>query len=1049
MQQKTQLSLRLSSAIHLMSIVTIFGYIFVSAHLPAQVPFPNSIPFHEETIQDYLHPQLGSQNSAGFVKFSVPVDENGVLGSYFAHPKNFEFHADFLTTTDQFFGLTPLEIDNLALNAENRKVLLGNFILRKPSPSDSNFPSLPWDIDIQLISYDPLTPDLVKEVIDQFERVSGDSIGLIRYLPVTEQETYVRDNLDAFRSFGIEIVPKDSHRDVVCYSPGWTVGTVKIIEASDLPQAIAQNSIGKNDILVMDKAPREVPLVGGIITSTASSPLSHAALLSQMNQTPFFYQKDAISDPYWQQLAASGDRMFLKAKGGSDDPCDVRVRDSRHVNSQEIEELSQFRRPPTLDFDDANRRIEGVIDLDGRSYKHRLVIGAKAASLAELRRIISENTVDQGMAIGIGAYHKFLDTAKSEDGRTLRAVLTPLLERVYAEGDDPQSVELLLADIRKLIKKASIDPGQSQEILTSLKAKWPAGTRLKLRSSSNIEDHPLFNGAGLYDSKGVCLGDDDQPTEATSLCEGRTKLDPVLKDLKKVWASLYTHRAHIARAHYGIKDAALGMGVLVHPSFQGELARGVILSSYTQNGGSSPEDSIQALISGFPGENLTVVNPEPGKIPELMRVTSNRTTLVTATSELPVGRHILNEDEYVTLRKLVAKAHMRFSRIFGKNPKTASFDLEWKLMPYGNGRKLIIKQIRPVPEPSLSRNFIGRGSQLIGLRQGSFCPIPGESSDALAKVQSFYRIKASVGYHSVPLSANSISNPFETLQIDLGNGNWKSIDLPESVAVNSRDWREYHFSVASQRRVELSFPVSHPDLPKGLRLSWIINQKRPIQLSESDQLENNFALLDPVKVFSEAEMTLRIDNQFPTSYVAIKEGQACDAEAHQLFQAGQIDQIAGQARETKEVSVTLEAIDFDRPISLEIHGRTGNSSEFQDKTAYVLLESAVISGILHRPIYVSDSTRMVYAGGHHNFSDAIAIDLWAADLTALERQELMDKQIRYLVMPYGPDQFGGSIRTEFQASTVSHDGSITPLGIWKATRGGLTGFGRGGVIPRR
>ena len=85
----------------------------------------------------------------------------------------------------------------------------------------------------------------------------------------------------------------------------------------------------------------------------------------------------------------------------------------------------------------------------------------------------------------------------------------------------------MLDDLRDDIEDAD-SPQWIVDALTEMHASFPARTSLRYRSSTNNEDLPGFNGAGLYDSK------TQDPEE--------TEEDGIDKSLKGVFASLWTFR---------------------------------------------------------------------------------------------------------------------------------------------------------------------------------------------------------------------------------------------------------------------------------------------------------------------------------------------------------------------------------------------------------------------------------------------------------------------------------------------------------------------------
>ena len=135
-----------------------------------------------------------------------------------------------------------------------------------------------------------------------------------------------------------------------------------------------------------------------------------------------------------------------------------------------------------------------------------------------------------------------------------------LADSDFQTGFDVQADSL--KDLRKAIKDAET-PDWNTEALAEMHATFPDTSR-RYRSSTNNEDLPGFNGAGLYDSK------TQHPEE--------TEEDGISKSLKQVYASLWNFWAFTERDFHHIDHVTAAMGVLVHPNYLDELLNGVAVS---------------------------------------------------------------------------------------------------------------------------------------------------------------------------------------------------------------------------------------------------------------------------------------------------------------------------------------------------------------------------------------------------------------------------------------------------------------------------------------
>jgi pyruvate phosphate dikinase-like enzyme/lamin tail-like protein len=456
----------------------------------------------------------------------------------------------------------------------------------------------------------------------------------------------------------------------VTYQPlttGVSYGTLRFVPASELGAA----SLGPDVILVTDDVPNDIPLVGGLVTEAFQTPLAHVNVLSQNRGTPNASLKNARLE-----LEGSLDqlvRIEVAASGLTVTPADP----------EEARAFWQARLParPSIAAR-LDTSVRGVQPLDAHDLASLPAIGAKAAQLAQLGRgrapwcgnLTVIRTPETPFAVPLVHSLEHLERSGA------RALLDEL-EADAAFVADPQVRARGLARVRELIQAEPVEEALLAEVEAAVRSRFGSG-RVRFRSSSNTEDLPGFNGAGLYTSLAAELGDDSRRVEDA---------------LRGVWASLYNARAYDERAYAHIDERSVAMGVLVHAAFPDEQANGVAVSRNLLE----PTRGDIYYVNAQLGE-ASVTNPAPGVTTEQLVYRWGReppilyqsaSSLLGALNGPP--SQALTAEEVVDLSCALRTVHELFEPLLnadGKNPWFA-MEVEYKLL--GPARQLLIKQARP------------------------------------------------------------------------------------------------------------------------------------------------------------------------------------------------------------------------------------------------------------------------------------------------------------------------------------------------------------------
>ncbi len=432
-------------------------------------------------------------------------------------------------------------------------------------------------------------------------------------------------------------------------------------------EALATAPLGPQVIVVTDQVPNDIALTGGLVTEAFQTPLAHVNLLSRNRNTPNMALVDARADdrvaPYLGQL------VRLEVAGASFD--------IRPAEPAEAEAFWASRRPggppaePRLDPE-----VRGVQPLVDHGIASLPAVGAKAAQLAELATILSDREGCEGLILtplapmAIPVVHSLEHYAAS--GALAH------LETLRSRPDfrtDPAARAAGLAEVRALVTAHPVAPALLADVEAYVATHY-GDARVRFRSSSNTEDLPGFNGAGLYTSISGQIGDPSRSIEDA---------------IRIVWASLWLSRGYDERDYHNIAQDGVAMGILVHPAFLSERQNGVVISRNVLE-----PIREQYYLNAQIGE-ASVTNPAPGVGTEQVLYDFRRQPRVRylGRSTLTGGAAVMSSEEIVETACTLRAIHDHFRPLLDPDRENRWFAMDIEFKRLGDERALLVKQARP------------------------------------------------------------------------------------------------------------------------------------------------------------------------------------------------------------------------------------------------------------------------------------------------------------------------------------------------------------------
>jgi hypothetical protein len=309
------------------------------------------------------------------------------------------------------------------------------------------------------------------------------------------------------------------------FNKGKAIGKLRVVPVGTAYESL---SFDRHDIVLLQESYPDITPVAGIIATQFSTPLSHVNLRAGAWRIPNAGDKKA-RDKYGK---LDGKIVYYEVTDTA-----VTLRPATPQEAKELEH--KIFAIKHVELPRADTTSGELAMLTRMRAKDVLRYGTKASNLGE---IVTANLADVHVPAGFGVPFFYYVQHMQKNGLD-KKVEAMLADKRFAI--DPGWRKSALDGLRKAIVDAPIDQTTLDMLYKRVRIKL-GGRGVFVRSSSNSEDLPGFNGAGLYDTVPNVVG--KQALGAA---------------LKTVWASLWNLRAVDERAAFGIDHRQAFMAVLV------------------------------------------------------------------------------------------------------------------------------------------------------------------------------------------------------------------------------------------------------------------------------------------------------------------------------------------------------------------------------------------------------------------------------------------------------------------------------------------------------
>jgi hypothetical protein len=448
----------------------------------------------------------------------------------------------------------------------------------------------------------------------------------------------------------------------------------------------------------------------------------------------------------------------------------------------------------------------------------------------------------------------------------------------------------------------------------------------------------------------------------------------------------------LARLRFEVDETRVGMGVLIHPAFQNEIANGVVRLTLAKG------DALERLdyeIVTLPGDGTQVTHADNEQTVEIVTGHGNgeRIRVIQPLKGFSQERTLFTSRVYLGLGQMMTKLVADY-RV---GDQEVDIESEFKMMPGSDvDPQVFIKQVRRVPHPSSGHTV--DGSPFLAL--GGAVTIDESSENNTSAIADLW----------MPKRIEFTIDSFTARDVEAGSVRVRSLKFSLNGLPFTAD------NIVAKLRLPRIFPGF------AARPGYTVEIPLQNPLFPSLRLEAEYSTEDSSLVtHSLNHPTVRWTARLPQKDVPF----LWDPNSQEVLFKSFDPNPVGVARALPAANgrLVITAKKGNKTIQL-----TSSNTVFvgEGDGRSIRMGATVITGILANPIEIPGSA-VGYGANHHEGLETFVFDLLAApNLSAADRSKIESKFGRYLHAQPGGDE------GEAQMVGLKADGAQVALGKWKS-----------------